>query len=63
MSELSTGFIAAEGVGYELDLLILVGALAIAVIGPGAVSVDAAIGIEAREESERQGLVRAPTTA
>jgi putative oxidoreductase len=45
-SQLSTGFIAAEGVGFELDIVLLVGAFAIAVLGPGAISLDRALGLE-----------------
>jgi putative oxidoreductase len=45
-SQLSTGFIAAEGVGFELDVVLLVGAFAIAVLGPGAFSLDHALGWE-----------------
>jgi putative oxidoreductase len=45
-SQLSTGFIAAEGVGFELDIVLLVGAFAIAVLGPGAISLDRALGFE-----------------
>jgi putative oxidoreductase len=44
----SVGLIAAEGQGpgAELDLALLAGALALALMGPGPVSVDRAIGLE-----------------
>ena len=45
-SQLGTGFIAAEGVGFELDIVLLAGAFAIAVLGPGAISLDRALGFE-----------------
>lgn len=40
------GLIGAEGAGAELDLLILAGAVALALTGPGQPSVDHVIGVE-----------------
>ena len=57
-SQLSTGFIAPEGVGFELDLVLLVGAFSIFVLGPGPLSLDAAVGIErslGSSRAERRG--------
>ena len=42
------GLIAPQGAGAELDLALLAGALAVAVIGPGAFSVDRIFRIEGR---------------
>lgn len=60
-SQLSTGFIAAEGVGYELDVVVLVGAFAIAMLGPGALSLDAALGIEPGESAASRRPDRSPS--
>jgi putative oxidoreductase len=57
-SKLSTGFIAAEGVGFELDVALLAGAFAIGVMGAGALSLDHALGIERGEVSPSAGVTR-----
>lgn len=51
------GVIAGEGVampGAELDIALLVGLLALLVIGPGRLSVDQAVGIEAEVAPTRE---------
>ena len=47
--KLEVGLIAEEGVGYELDLALLAGLLALAVLGPSRPSVDHALGAETVE--------------
>lgn len=62
-SQLSTGFIAPEGVGFELDLVLLAGAFSILVLGPGSLSADAALGIEHDYGSTRAERPGAPLGA
>lgn len=40
------GLIGAEGAGAEIDLMLLAGALALVLMGPGAASVDGKLGLE-----------------
>jgi putative oxidoreductase len=47
--KLDAGLIAAEGVGYELDLVLIAGLLAVAMLGPSRPSVDHALGVERAE--------------
>lgn len=61
-SKLSTGFIATEGVGYELDVALLAGAFAIGVMGAGALSLDHALGVERRDVGA-QSVARRPAPA
>ena len=61
VNKLDLGLIApgdAPGTGVELDLVILAGALALVLIGPGPASVDRALGIE----SEPTAPAEASTT-
>lgn len=44
--KLDAGLISREGAGAELDILILAGALAITLMGPGTASLDRVIGID-----------------
>jgi putative oxidoreductase len=53
-SKLDVGFIGSEGTGYELDLLILAACVALILLGPGRVSLDAAVGVEPIERHWRR---------
>jgi putative oxidoreductase len=44
--KLDVGFIGAQGTGAELDFLLLAGGLTLALLGPGALSADRAVGLE-----------------
>lgn len=56
-AKLDDGLIAAgEGVGAELDLVLLAGALAITMLGPGRASLDGLLGLE-RPSADRAGRV------
>jgi putative oxidoreductase len=44
--KLDTGFIGEQGTGAELDFLLLAGGLTLALLGPGALSADRALGME-----------------
>jgi putative oxidoreductase len=45
--KVNVGFVVMGAIGAELDVAVLVGALALVLLGPGRLSVDHAIGIEA----------------
>jgi putative oxidoreductase len=45
-SKLQAPFIGTEGTGFELDVALMVGALALALLGPGRLSVDHATGFD-----------------
>lgn len=46
MVKAEAGLIGEQGVGAEIDLMLLAGGVALALLGPGAASVDRAIGLE-----------------
>lgn len=46
MVKFGGGLIAEEGVGWELDLALLAGALALALLGPGRFSLDATLKLD-----------------
>jgi len=50
------GVIAAEGAGAEVDIANLGGLLALMLLGPGPISVDAKVGLEPREVTDRAEL-------
>ncbi len=47
--KLDVGLIAEEGVGYELDLVLIAGLLAVAMLGPSRPSIDHLTGLERAE--------------
>jgi putative oxidoreductase len=53
-AKLDLGFIGSEGTGYELDLLILAACVTLILLGPGRVSLDAAVGVEPLERHWRR---------
>jgi putative oxidoreductase len=62
MVKLDAGLVGApgQGSGMELDLLILAGALAVVLIGPGTVSLDRLIGIDGKTHAQ---AIKAPADA
>lgn len=48
MVKMDTGLIGEGGAGAEIDLMLLAGAVALALMGPGAAAVDRMIGLEPR---------------
>jgi putative oxidoreductase len=61
VNKLDLGLIApgdAPGTGVELDLLILAGALALVLMGPGPASVDRALGIESEPAAYEEASTR-----
>ena len=53
-AKLDLGFIGAEGTGYELDLLILAACVTLLLLGPGRLSLDAAVRLEPIERLWRR---------
>lgn len=44
--KLDVGLIGEQGAGAEIDLLLLAGGITLALLGPGALSVDRMLGLE-----------------
>jgi uncharacterized membrane protein YphA (DoxX/SURF4 family) len=60
VGKLDVPLIADQGTGWELDIVLFAAFVAIVLLGPGSLSLDAAVGIEQREAGRAPGDRRTP---
>jgi putative oxidoreductase len=60
VGKLDVPLIAEQGTGWELDIVLFAAFVAIVLLGPGSLSLDAAVGIEQREAGRAPGDRRTP---